>query len=172
MRLERLKVYTIQRNFTNEIVDMEHLFYWSRLQILDLYSLERRRERYLILYTFKIIKGMVPNLMEESLKITFDYKGRRGLLCNIPLINTGAMAKYKTMKDNSLAVRGPMLFNCLPLNVRDLNLSLLAFKRRLDEFLKVIPDKPSLTGPQYAQTAKSNSIEDHLEDVKRKGLYP
>ena len=57
-------------------------------------------------------------------------------------------------------------------NIRNLNLSLPAFKRRLDEFLKLVPDKPSLPGPNYCQTAKSNSIEDQLEDLRRKEIYP
>ena len=164
------KIEAVQRNFTSKIDNMDNLFYWSRIQTLSLYSLERRRERYLILYVFKIMKGIVPNFMENNLKITFDYRGRRGLLCNIPIINRSAMAKYKTMKDNTLAVRGPVLFNCLPSEIRDLNLSLPAFKRRLDGFLKIIPDKPSLPGPQYAQTAISNSIGDQLEDLRRKGI--
>jgi hypothetical protein len=32
-----------------------------RLKALKLYSLERRRERYTVLYMWKIIRGLVPN---------------------------------------------------------------------------------------------------------------
>ena len=35
--------------------------YWQRLKFLKLYSLERRSERYLILYMYKIIIGIHPN---------------------------------------------------------------------------------------------------------------
>ena len=164
-------VESIQRFFTSKIDCLNSEFYWSRLKKLALYSLERRRERYIILYIFKIMKGIVPNLTGENLRITFNDSGRRGLLCHVPILNRSAMARYKTLKDNSLAVRGPRLFNCLPTNIRDVNLSLSSFKRRLDKFLASIPDQPSLPGAQYAQTSKSNTIEDQLEDMRRKGIF-
>ena len=165
------KIEAVQRSFSNKMSGMENWCYWSRLKLLNLYSLERRRDRYLILYTFKIMKGLVPNLAEENLRIKFEHRGRRGLLCEIPLLNRGAMARYKTLKDRSLAVRGPRLFNCLPSNLRDMNLSLASFKRKLDTFFVNVPDQPPLLGPEYAQPAKSNSVEDQLEELRRKGIF-
>ena len=165
------KLESVQRNFTNKIYDMNTLCYWTRLQRLKLYSLERRRERYLILYVFKIIKGIVPNLTESNLRLRWEHRGRRGLMCDIPLLNRGAMARYKTLKDNSLCVRGPRLYNCLPIHMRDENISFVRFKRRLDEFLAEVPDKPSLPGTNYSQLARSNSIEDQLEVLRRQGIY-
>jgi hypothetical protein len=37
------------------------LNYWDRLKHLGLYSLEKKRERYIILYTLKMITGLAPN---------------------------------------------------------------------------------------------------------------
>ena len=45
------KLESVQRYFTSKISDVSHLDYWERLKILGLYSLERRRERYAIIYT-------------------------------------------------------------------------------------------------------------------------
>ena len=36
--------------------------YSEALKNLKLYSLQRRRERYIILHTFKIFEGLVPNI--------------------------------------------------------------------------------------------------------------
>ena len=41
---------------------MEGLSYPERLTVLKLYSLHRRRERYIIIYVWKILEGLVPNL--------------------------------------------------------------------------------------------------------------
>ena len=40
---------------------MNDINYWDRLTVLKLYSLERRREMYIIMYVFKILKELVPN---------------------------------------------------------------------------------------------------------------
>ena len=47
----------IQRSFTAKISTLSHKNYWERLKSLGLYSLERRRERYMIIYVFKIINS-------------------------------------------------------------------------------------------------------------------
>ena len=165
------KLEAVQRSFTNKVYGMESVCYWTRLRNLNLYSLERRRDRYLILYTFKIIKGIVPNLTIGNLKLRWENVGRRGLLCLIPLLNRGAMARYKTLKDNSFCVRGPRLYNSLPSYIRDKKFSFESFKHRLDEFLCKVPDKPSLVGAGYAQPARFNSIEAQLDVLRRQGTY-
>ena len=55
---------SVQRNFTSKIMFENHpdpLDYWERLKELKLYSLERRRERYIIIYTWKVVQGLYPN---------------------------------------------------------------------------------------------------------------
>ena len=41
----------VQRSFTSRIDNMEQLNYWERLAKLKLFSLQRRRERFLIIHT-------------------------------------------------------------------------------------------------------------------------
>ena len=55
-------VEKIQRSFTRFISGMAGLSYTERLTILKLYSLQRRRERYIIIYVWKILEGLVPSL--------------------------------------------------------------------------------------------------------------
>ena len=51
----------IQRSFTKHICGMQSLDYSDRLVFLKLYSLQRRRVCYCIIYVWKIIEGLVPN---------------------------------------------------------------------------------------------------------------
>ena len=50
-----------QRSFTIYIAGMQGLSYPERLSVLKLYSLQRRRERYIIIYVWKILECQVPN---------------------------------------------------------------------------------------------------------------
>ena len=56
----------VQRNFIRKITGMEQLPYWEQLHALSIYSLERRHERYLIIYTWRIMEGQVPNISEPN----------------------------------------------------------------------------------------------------------
>ena len=47
-------IEAIQRTFTYKIIEVQDLNYWERLHELKLYSLQRRRERYRIIYIWKI----------------------------------------------------------------------------------------------------------------------
>ena len=46
----------VQRTFTKHITEMHDLSYNERLKALKLYSLQRRRERYCIIYVWKVDK--------------------------------------------------------------------------------------------------------------------
>ena len=54
----------LQRSFFKKIPALKHLSYWDQLKQVNMYSLERRRERYTALYTWKILEGLAPNLSE------------------------------------------------------------------------------------------------------------
>ena len=43
-------IEAIQRTFTYKITEAQHLNYWERLHELKLNSIQRRRERYIIIY--------------------------------------------------------------------------------------------------------------------------
>ena len=54
-------VESVQRVFTKKISGMESLSYWTRLKRLGIMSLQRRRERFIILQMFNIRNGLNPN---------------------------------------------------------------------------------------------------------------
>jgi len=75
------KLESLQRSYTAYIADTKHLNYWQRLRYLKMYSIERRFERYRIIYIWKIIERKVPNYGVEVYEST-----RHGRLCKIPPI--------------------------------------------------------------------------------------
>ena len=151
------KLEAVQRNFTSKIWGMEGKNYWERLKELKMYSLERRRERYIILYVFKIVMKLVPNFAADRFKISTYVSDRRGTYCRIPSINTKAKAGMKTMIDISFAVRGPRLFNMMPRRLRNFQGSLEILKAKSDNYLNTVPDKPYLAN-YPGQSSESNSL--------------
>ena len=71
----------IQQSFTIHITGMNDMSYHERLKSLGLYSLQRRRERYCIIYIWKIVEGLVPNF---SNPITSTISGRRQVMRHFP----------------------------------------------------------------------------------------
>ena len=61
-----VKLETLQKSFLDRILSLNHLNYWEKLKALKLYSLERRRERHWILYTWYILEQLVPNFNFDS----------------------------------------------------------------------------------------------------------
>ena len=57
------KIERIQKNFSSKIDGMEGLDYHQRLKELRMYSLERRRERYLIIYAWQMLEGLKENVL-------------------------------------------------------------------------------------------------------------
>ena len=68
-------VRKIQKSFTKHITGMQSLEYSEQLVSLKLFSLQRRRERYCIIYVWKIIKGLVSRFFKT---IVCSYSERRG----------------------------------------------------------------------------------------------
>ena len=64
---------------------------------------------------FKIIQ-LVLNFECKKFKVVAIQLGKWIKLCMIPPIDTGASARLKTMCDSSIVVRGPQLFNNLPIS--------------------------------------------------------
>ena len=59
-------IVKVQRAFTKHITGMRDFSYSKHLEILKHYSLQRRREIYSIIYVWKTIEGLVPNLQDPS----------------------------------------------------------------------------------------------------------
>ena len=148
----------IQKSFTRKIFLHGREDYWDRLQSLRLYSLERRRERYRIIYVWKMLENMVPNLTTDN-KITSNTSLRFGRKCVVPSMSRTASSRVQSIREGSLSVNGVQLFNVLPRQIRDMtNVELPDFKKKLDEFLATIPDEPLCPGYTGIRRAESNSL--------------
>ena len=103
----------IQRSFTSKVEGVNNKNYYERLKELKLYSLERRRDRYIILYIFKIINNMVPNP-----GISYKFSARRGRILTSPsIISTNT--HESTLIHPSFLRRAPRILNALPKELRN-----------------------------------------------------
>lgn len=150
----------LQRSFLRKINSIHNLSYWDQLKQLKMYSLERRRERYISIYVWRILENQVPNI-SRSCGITAAWHGRRGRLCHVPKILSSAPARVKTIRFSSFAIKGPRLFNSLPIQLRNFtDGTVMDFKRNLDRYLQSLPDEPLIPGYTSFRTIDSNSIVD------------
>ena len=149
------KLESVQYNLVNKIKDkkLEGLTYWEKLKELNLYSQERRRERYQLIFIWKISQGMVTGY-----DLNFTSGGyRRGRMVIPKSVNWKSPASVRNAKQNSLGVRGALIFNLLPESIRTMNTQHIdTFKNHLDVFLASIPDQPTVAG--QGRAAESNSL--------------
>ena len=87
----------------------------------------------------------------------------------MPNISRSSSAKIRNVIENSFAVNGARLFNCLPAQLRNYQGTLMTFKHKLDDFLLKITDKPCIPG--YHQSAASNSIVTQLAQMRADGIF-
>ena len=147
----------IQRRFTHRIDSLKDLDYWDRLKCLRMYSIERRTERYKIIYLWKILENLAPNL--NSNKIVSKYSERRGRYVVIPNIKKQCSAKINTIRENSFSIHSAKLFNALPKRIRNItDVRVETFKHHLDKLLHHIPDEPGIPGYAGRRAGASNSI--------------
>ena len=161
-------VEDVQKAFTRKIFLHGGENYWERLRSLRLYSLERRRERYRILYVWKILENLVPNLTNQRTQIKSTSSIRFGRKCVTPSVTKTASSRVQSLREESLSVNGAQLFNILPKDLRNMtNVELPVFKKKLDEFLATIPDEPLSPGYTATRRAESNSLL-HMVPVSNK----
>ena len=151
-----LKIESIARSFTSRISGLENKNYWERLQDLRLYSQERRRERYIIIFLWKVAQGLV-----QGYDMDFVYSDRRGRLAVVRPYNPKAPTQVRKAREASLLVKGAKLFNCIPRGLRDINTGTVdSFKAGLDAWLETIPDQPTI--PDCQRAAITNSLLDQI----------
>ena len=151
---------SLQRSFLRKIQDRRRVDYWKRLKEFKLYSLERRRERYRIIYIWKILEKHVPNL-ESNGEIIPEISIRMGRTCHMKKNVLYSSRKVRTLRDSSFSWNASQLFNALPKPIRDLTgCSVEKFKGALDKFLGAVPDEPQVVGMTLFRRAESNSIID------------
>ena len=131
----------VQRAFLSKVVGFQHLSYWDRLRKLGMMSLQRRRERYIIIQMWKILNQKAPN----DINVQFNPPSRRGITAQVPLLNRSSSIRHQTRYDNSFAVLGPRLWNVLPPHLT-LCTALSTFKNALTKFVRSFPDTPPVRG--------------------------
>ena len=136
-----VKLEQVQRQFTSKISGYKDLHYYDRLKFLKLMSLQRRRERYYLLYLHKMLHDVVPN----DIGVSFHNAGRRGLCAHIPPLQRETKAKFQSMFDSSFAVVAPRLWNSLPKQIREEE-KFEKFKSSLTRYLLSIQDEPPIQG--------------------------
>ena len=126
--------------------------YWQKLKLLRVYSQERRRERYSVMFLWKLSQGLVTGY-----DITFTpLDGRTGRKAVSPSIPRTPSC-LKNAREGSLAVKGVALFNSLPISLRNSDHGdIPMFKNHLDIYLGNIPDQPTMPG--LTRGAQSNSL--------------
>ena len=170
---------SIQNNFLKRIQPNNNrlMDYWDRLELYKLYSLERRRGRYSIIYAWKVIHELYPNP-----GISFNTQNA----AHISLPNLGIQVNVhqrdditahhpenppKWLQHKSALKRCCDLYNCLPLQLRQLVPqdkvpSLDNFEESLDKWLTKIPDQATVPAGRF-RPAKSNSIIHQMAYIKR-----
>jgi len=82
---------------------------------------------------------------------------------------TGSSTALQTIPYNFLTTRGPILFNSLPKELRNLTgCPVLTFKKKLDKLLASLPDEPCVLG--VTTNAASNSIKHQINQQAGIGL--
>ena len=158
----------VQRSYIRKISGMRDLSYWEQLNKLKMYSLERRRERYRIIYTWRILEGHVPNVGNN--RITSREHERRGRECVPPSVKPSADRQVQNLIYSSLPVHGQKLFNALPRSLRNLSgCKVDTFKHELDKFLQTIPDEPRIRGYEQYSRTESNSLIDMIKSTYEPG---
>ena len=144
--------------------------YWQQLNTMKMISIQRRLERYRIIYMWKVLEGSVPNCGVEV-----KEEGRTGRRVNLPKIETKAAADVKALREQTFQVNGAQLFNSLPVSIRNMTKCPIDdFKEKLDKYLEKVPDEPRMPGLVPGgctmMAAASNSILDQGRRERRPGL--
>jgi len=153
----------IQQSFLRKIKGISKN-YSQALKELNLYSLERRRERYILIQVWKLIEGLVPNLNDSSptLLQQSTIAQRRGRTLKVH--NLAATPSHlQQIKRQSVKCFGVKLFNSLPKYIRNItNVKIDYFKNKLDRFLRTVEDKPLLrSGVNNGRINNSNHLYDY-----------
>ena len=140
---------------------MDSLNYWQKLIQFKIYSQERRRERYIIVFLWKVSQGMVSGYNTQ-----FSSKdGRCGRSALPHSLLLSSPASVRRAREYSLGVKGAGLFNLIPADIRNLDSENVEdFKKALDTFLENVPDQPTVPG--LGRSAETNSLLHQIPQMK------
>ena len=145
----------IQRSFTSRISGLKNLNYWERLKALGLMSLQRRRERIIIIHIWKIKNGVYPNTIDLQFKTHCRSNAEKAVLKPLPRVRGRLLNAY----EESFVVKSCKLWNILPGYLTKIT-SLNSFINQLNLFLTHVPDQPPIPG--YPHTSNNSLTEQCL----------
>ena len=106
-----------------------------------LMSLQRQRERFIVLHMWKICNGKAPN----ELNIRFEYHPRMGLTAKVPPLRKHCALANQTLYENSFGMRGQRMWNCIPADIRVIKI-MDTFKSKITQSMLSVPDTPPIRG--------------------------
>ena len=143
-------IENVQRQYTRRINGCSGLDYWERLRKLNIISLQRRRERYILIHTWKILNGLAPN----DIGMLFKNNPRHGIKATVPALNYKSQRSVATHYENSFGVKSAQLWNLLPKEINSIS-TLDLLKPSLAKFLKNSPTRLRLKDTPLLTTTHS-----------------
>ena len=105
------KIEKLQMDYLKKIPYLRKMNYWEILSNMKMLSLQRRQERYRVIYVWKVLEGLVPNCGINVIPNSENARlGRR-----FPISSASSKLRTQTFQDH-----GPKLFNSLPAKLRNL----------------------------------------------------
>ena len=92
------RLESVARHFTAQVAGLEDHDYWERLKALRMYSQERRRERYRIIFIWKVLQGSV-----QGYNIQCMQSPSRGRLVEVAQHHREAPAAVRRAREASLS---------------------------------------------------------------------
>ncbi len=132
MEKDKKALEKVQRRATKLVPALKNLSYGDRLQALDLFSLERRRERGDLIETFKILKGLERIDSRKFFKLVDRSSNTRGHSLKL---YKPSLKKNLNCRKNYFTQRVINVWNSLPQKVVSAKTT-LEFKRELDSHWK------------------------------------
>jgi hypothetical protein len=148
-----IQLEQIQRTFTHRISGMQDRNYWERLEILGISSLQRRREKIIIINIWKIKNDKIPNSINLKFKDHLRSQKCKAVLPSLPRTNCKLLNKY----EHSFIINGAKLWNSLPGTLTHID-NISEFKLCLSRYLQTIPDQPPLPDYNYNRTTYNSLI--------------
>ena len=136
---EILKLEKVQKNFLRRIPCLRNQSYWSQLETLKMFSIQRRHERYRVIYVWKLIEKMVPDC---GITVTHESETRLGRR-----VGAENLRRVSNLTESTFQVQASKLFNSLPKSLRNLTKCGVGdFKAQLDNYLSTLYDEPPSPG--------------------------
>ena len=96
------RIESVQRHFLSQVSSLCDMNYWEQLKKFQAYSQERRRERYMLIFLWKISQGMVKGY---TIRFT-DTHGRLGRTALPNNVVMSSSSLVKKARESSVGVKG------------------------------------------------------------------